>query len=98
MNYAAIGDRIRRRRRALGYTQEDLAELIHVSHSFIGHIERGSRTGSLKTYVEICRVIGLTLDDIVGLPHIPPDELECSQKDLGKVRAILQYALDMTRP
>lgn len=38
-------------------TQEQLAVKIGVSVSFIGHIERGSRTTSLETLVAICNTL-----------------------------------------
>ncbi|MBQ2433145.1 MAG: helix-turn-helix transcriptional regulator, partial [Clostridia bacterium] len=57
MNYNALGKRIREQRRALGLTQEQLAEKVGVSLSFIGHIERGSRKASLDTLVAICNAM-----------------------------------------
>ena len=36
-----VGDRLRRRRIDLGYTQEHLAELADVHPTYIGQVERG---------------------------------------------------------
>ena len=44
MDYFALGKRIRKRRVEQGMTQEQLARQVGVTTSFIGHLERGSRT------------------------------------------------------
>ena len=43
INYSEIGNKIKQKRRELGYSQEELAELCGISASYIGHIERGSK-------------------------------------------------------
>ena len=65
MVYKAIGAAIRKRRRGMDMTQEQLAEAVGVSVSFIGHIERGTRVMSLDTFVRICRALGCAFDDII---------------------------------
>lgn len=65
MDCKAVGMAIRKCRRAQDMTQEQLAERVGVSVSFIGHIERGARVMSLNTFVRICRALGCALDDIV---------------------------------
>ncbi len=57
VDYEDIGERIRRLRRDLGLTQEEMAEKIGISPSFLGHIERGTRVASLETLVAICLVL-----------------------------------------
>ena len=65
LDYKATGREIRKRRRAQDMTQEQLAEAVGVSVSFIGHIERGARVMSLNTFVRICRALGCAIDDII---------------------------------
>ena len=60
VNYKDIGIRIRALRRSAGYTQEELAEKVGISASFMGHIERGSRIASLDTFVLLCNVLKTT--------------------------------------
>lgn len=67
MDYAAIGERVRIRRKALGITQENLAEKIDVSTSFIGHIERGTRKLSVETLYSLCVALGVSADYLMGL-------------------------------
>lgn len=66
MDYQAMGRRIRKRRRWMDMTQEQLAEKVGVCTSFIGHIERGSRKLSVETLWEICKALEISMDKIVA--------------------------------
>ena len=57
MNHKDLGRRIRTLRQKQQLTQEQLAEKIDMSTSFLGHIERGTRVSSLETLVKICNVL-----------------------------------------
>ena len=67
MDYIAMGKRIRRQRRWMDLSQEQLAEMVGVSTSFIGHIERGTRVPSLDTVWRICKALEVSMDHITGL-------------------------------
>lgn len=67
MDYSALGKRVRISRKVLGLTQEKLAEIVDVSTSFIGHIERGTRKLSVETLASICKVLGVSADFLMGL-------------------------------
>ena len=67
MDYAALGRRVRERRRALRLTQAQLAELAGISVAFVGHIERGTRILSVETLFHLCAVLGLSADYLMGL-------------------------------
>ena len=60
MDYILLGQRIRRYRQEKNLTQEQLAELVGISPSFLGHIERGSRIASLETVMKFCEVLDVT--------------------------------------
>ena len=66
MDFQAMGKRIRRKRRYEDITQEKLAEMVGVSTSFIGHIERGSRTPAIETMWKICKALDITMDFAVS--------------------------------
>lgn len=51
LDYRAIGSRVRELRLQHKMTQEYLAELVDISPSFIGHIERGEKKPSLETII-----------------------------------------------
>lgn len=67
MDCKAFGGRILLRRKAMRMTQEKLAELVGVSTSFIGHLERGSRMPSVDTVCALCRVLEVPSDYLLGL-------------------------------
>ena len=62
INYGRIGRQIRDIRCAKGLTQEELAEMINVSTSFISKIERGIRHPGLETMISIASALGTTID------------------------------------
>ncbi len=66
MDYYAMGQRIRRLRKAKCLTLEQLAEMADMSASFLGHIERGSRIASLETLVKLCRVLETSPNELLG--------------------------------
>lgn len=66
VDYKAMGKRIREKRLEKGWTQENLAEKIEMSTSYIGEIERGTSIASLAAVVSIARVLGLNLDSLVN--------------------------------
>ena len=61
-----LGQRIRKQRTQLGWTQEALAEHIGVSTSFVGHIERGTRKASLETLVSVANSLKISLDYLLA--------------------------------
>lgn len=62
-----IGIRIKEARKAAGLTQQQLAEAIDVYAKDVCRWEKGERTPSLKAFTDICRVLGVSADDVLGL-------------------------------
>ncbi len=52
-----VGERIRKIRESLKMNREKFSEMIDVSDVFLGQIERGERSLSLKT---LCRIVSFT--------------------------------------
>lgn len=65
VNYEDVGNKIRERRNFLKVTQENLANDINVSASFISDIENGRRKMSLETMIKISIALKTSLDYIV---------------------------------
>ncbi|MCI8617459.1 MAG: helix-turn-helix transcriptional regulator [Clostridia bacterium] len=65
VNYEKVGNKIRERRNFLKITQENLANDINVSASFISDIENGRRKMSLETIIKISIVLKTSLDYFV---------------------------------
>lgn len=62
MIYNLLGKRIREERTKLNLTQEQLAEKVDISTSYVGQIERGERNISLDTLVNVANILGVTID------------------------------------
>ena len=65
MNLSEIGGRIKAERKKQGLSQERLAEMINVSPHYIYEIERGLKTMSLETLVNVTETMGLSADFII---------------------------------
>jgi transcriptional regulator with XRE-family HTH domain len=65
MDYKLLGNRIREERQKRKLTQEKLAEIIGISDSFVGTIERGDRILSLETLVKFANAFGITVDKLL---------------------------------
>ena len=55
-----IGDILRRRRKSLGYTQEDVAEMLDLASRYVSDIERNKTKGSIDTLVKLCNIYHIT--------------------------------------
>lgn len=65
VNQRAMGRRLRELREGCGFTQEELAERVGISTSFVGHIERGEKPCSLETMSRLAICLDSTMDYIV---------------------------------
>ena len=75
MDYVDMGKRVRKQRQLIGLTQQELAERIGVSTSFVGHVERGTRKASLETLVALSNALGVGVDYLLaGSLQSSPDE------------------------
>lgn len=64
-----VGERIRVYRRRLGLTQEVLAGRAGVSPSWLSQVERGVRSGGLRTLLPVAEVLGVDLAALVDTPR-----------------------------
>ena len=75
MDYVDMCERVRKQRQLIGLTQQELAERIGVSTSFVGHVERGTRKASLETLVALSNALGVGVDYLLaGSLQSSPDE------------------------
>ncbi len=65
IDYRAMGKRIRQKRKEMDLTQEKLAELVDISPSHVGEIERGTSVCSVEVLVNLATALGLNLDTLV---------------------------------
>lgn len=65
VDYYAIGQRIRKYRRALNLSQEALAERINISTTHMSHIETGNTKMSLPVLAAIAAALNVSTDSIL---------------------------------
>ena len=73
MDQYALGKRIREERIHMGLTQEELAEQINVSTTYIGFIERGERSVTLDKLCKLANCLHVSIDYLL-LDSIPAEE------------------------
>jgi len=62
---AEFGARVRRQRKRLDLTLEELAERAEMHWTYIGSVERGERNISLVNIVRLARALGVGPDELV---------------------------------
>ena len=107
VNYEDVGNKIRERRNFLKVTQENLANDIYVSASFISDIENGRRKMSLETMIKISIALKTSLDyfvldnvkDIKTKNNIKFDELKniLETVDEKKESIFLDFAINSAK-
>ena len=65
INYKKLGRRISIARERQRMTQEELAEKVNCSPSFISYIETGRKKTSLEKFIEIANALNCTADELL---------------------------------
>lgn len=81
-----VGKRITERRKALGLTQEALAEKSEVTTQFVSYAESGKRAMRPENLMKIAAALGVSTDYILTGDIIDKDKLLLSEK-LDKLTA-----------
>ena len=63
-----IGDRIRERRLALGWTQADLADKCGLHRTFVGSVERGERNVAILSLRKIAKALRVAPEALLTEP------------------------------
>lgn len=64
-----LGERIRARRKALGISQETLAERSRLHWTFVGQVERGQRNVSLRNLLKLAAGLGVDVGELLSGIH-----------------------------
>lgn len=84
-----IGSNIRRRRKELGLTQEQVGEKAGLDWTTIGAAERGVRNLSVESLLKVADALGVTAGDLVESSEREPSEKE---QALHRLTRLLQDA------
>ena len=68
-----LGQRIRQRRKDLGWTQEELADHAEIDRSYVGGVERGERNLTFTMLCQLCQALGC---DVATLTQSIPGAAE----------------------
>lgn len=63
--YVGFGERVRARRKALGWSQELLAEKAGLDRTYIGRCENGKQNATLKTIYSLAEVLGVEATELM---------------------------------
>lgn len=78
-----VGKNIRKERRKLDLSMEQLAEMLDISSAFLGLIERGERGTSIKNLILLSKIFEIPLDDLVlkdSKTCVSENKNNCSEK------------------
>jgi len=85
MDYYTIGQKIRKIRKAHGFSQEELAEKVNISTTHMSHIETGNTKLSLPVFVDIAAALEVRTDDLLDNPAAAT-----SSTALDEIAAVLE--------
>lgn len=75
LDYSLIGSRIKKRRKHLKLTQEQVAERIDISNQHMSNIERAKSIPSTETIMKLAAALDTTPDEfLVGSSRWPGEE------------------------
>ena len=61
----SIGHRICTQRKLMGYTQEQLSEMMDVSIQMISNLERGNKSIKIENLLKVCSILNVSTDYIL---------------------------------
>ena len=61
----SLGEIIREKRKALGYSQEGFADLVGLHRTYIGSVERGEKNISFINLYKIAEKLQMSLSDLL---------------------------------
>ncbi|MFA6092576.1 MAG: helix-turn-helix domain-containing protein [Elusimicrobiota bacterium] len=85
--YSEIGLRVRRERKRLGWTQEELGEKTGMHSAYIGQIERGTKKISLAALQRLAQSLGLRIGRLLD-ELLPPSS--CADEWNSKIDGLLR--------
>ena len=87
-----VGSRIRRRREALGWIQEELATKAKISKSFLSDLENGKRNVGADKLLDIARALNLSLDYL--MTGEATKDAEAAPSDVQIPNSLASFAAD----
>lgn len=89
IDFVKVGQRLAERRKALGISQEELADKLYVTRQAISKWENGMSLPSIDVLCEISRFFAVSTDEILGLFESAPASLDSSDIFRGHDRSYI---------
>lgn len=80
-----IGERIRRMREQVGWTQETLAELINISPVHLSRIENGKVTPRIDILIRLSEVLQVSIDELLFGRYNLNREFEMIEREMQRL-------------
>ena len=81
MDLVKIGTYIASKRKALGLTQKQVAEQLGMSDKSVSKWERGICLPDVSVYLELCEILGITINEFLAGEDIPREDLPAKSED-----------------
>ena len=99
LNYKKIGERLRKLRKYMGLTQEQVAEILSVGRDAILRIEKGNRKIDLQELMNFSKLYNISMDELIMEEHtINRSDVafargfnELSEKDKKEIISLIEY-------
>lgn len=99
LNYKKIGERLRKLRKYMGLTQEQVAEILSVGRDAILRIEKGNRKIDLQELMNFSKLYNISMDELTMEEHtINSSDVafarsfnELSEKDKKEIISLIEY-------
>lgn len=88
-----VGERIRKRREELAWTQDDLATKAKISKGFLSDVENGKRSIGADKLLDISRALSLSLDFLMTGKN-PREEEGQKSRDVQIPQSLGEFAAD----
>ena len=99
LNYKKIGERLRKLRKYMGLTQEQVADILGLGRDAILRIEKGDRKIDLQELIDFSKLYSISMDELTAEEHtINSDDIafargfkELSEKDKREIISLIEY-------
>jgi len=103
LNYKEIGQRISNERQKYDLTREQLAELIDLSSTFLGQVERGEKKMGLEALMRLSETLHVSVDYLLKGQQQPTSQksaddlygliINCSEKEITYFKKMVKLTL-----
>lgn len=69
LNYKKIGERLRKLRKYMGLTQEQVADILGLGRDAILRIEKGDRKIDLQELIDFSKLYSISMDELTAEEH-----------------------------